>query len=268
MNNPIKKKPTQSPQEAELRQEAKERLQKQPPSDRAAPQTPAQLLHDLRVHQAELEMQNEELRLVQAELETSRSNYIDLFELAPVGYLVLNENGIILEANLTAAGLLGVARSALVKKLLTHFILPEDQDIYYHHRKQLFESGASQGCELRMLPDGAEPLWVRLEASAAQDADGALLCRTVMSDISDRMQAENALKAAETRFRELFNNIKSGVAVYEVVGDGTDFIFKDFNNCPFAEIVLTFFNFRLTECRRQLINQATPGYGFVEQSMV
>ena len=129
-------------------------------------------------------MQNEELRRAQGELEASRARYFDLYDLAPVGYFTLSEQGLILEANLTAAGLLGVGRSALVKQPLTRFILPEDQDIYYRHRKQLFETGAPQVCELRMLRADAAPFWARLEATEAQDADGAPVCRAVMSDIT------------------------------------------------------------------------------------
>ena len=121
-------------------------------------------------------MQNEELRRAQGELEASRARYFDLYDLAPVGYFTLSEQGLILEANLTGAGLLGVARSALVKQPLTRFILPEDQDIYYRHRKQLFETGAPQVCELRMLRADAAPFWARLEATAAQDAEAARPC--------------------------------------------------------------------------------------------
>ena len=93
-------------------------------------------LHELRVHQIELEIQNEELREAQAELEASRECYFDLYDLAPVGYCTLSEKGLILEANLTAATLLGVARGTLVKQPITRFILKEDQDVYYLHRKQ------------------------------------------------------------------------------------------------------------------------------------
>src|SRR5271163_1396245 len=89
------------------------------------------LLHDLRVHQIELEMQNEELRRTQEELETSRARYFDLYDLAPVGYFTVSDKGLILEANFTAATLFGVPRGALVKQPLTRFIVPEDQDRYY-----------------------------------------------------------------------------------------------------------------------------------------
>jgi PAS domain-containing protein len=115
-------------------------------------------LHELRVHQIELEMQNEELRRVQAELETSRARYFDLYDLAPMGYFTLGETGMILESNLRAAAMLGVDRKTVVKHPLSHFLLPEDQDIYYRHHKHLTETGARHACELRMLRAGAPPL--------------------------------------------------------------------------------------------------------------
>src|SRR5665648_1120396 len=100
------------------------------------------LVHELRVHQIELEMQNEELRRAQAELDAARTRYFDIYDLAPVGYCTLSEPGlIILEANLTAGTLLRVARGALVEQPISPFFFPEEQDLYYRHRKQLFETG-------------------------------------------------------------------------------------------------------------------------------
>src|SRR5579863_8611523 len=95
------------------------------------PEIARRALHELRVHQIELEMQNEELRRTQEELEASRARYFDLYDLAPVGYFTLSEQGLILEANLTAAKLLGVPRGTLVKQPLSRFVLREDQDTYY-----------------------------------------------------------------------------------------------------------------------------------------
>ena len=115
-----------------------------------SPEEIRQMLHELQVHQIELEMQNEELRRSQAELDAARARYFDLYDLAPVGYCTISEKGLILEANLTAAMLLGVTRDALVKQPISRFILKEDQDIYYLHRKKLFETGEPQACELRM----------------------------------------------------------------------------------------------------------------------
>jgi len=72
------------------------------------------------------------------ELDVARARYFDLFDLAPVGYCTVSEKGLILEANLTAASLLGVSRSALVGERYTRFIVPEDEDVYYHRRKAAF----------------------------------------------------------------------------------------------------------------------------------
>ena len=151
---------------ADLRRRAEEKAH----ADEAQAQKPlspkesGRLLHELQVHQIELEMQNKELRPAQGELETARARYFDLFDLAPVGYFTLSEQGLILEVNLTAAGLLGMERRDLVKKQLTRFILPEDQDIYYRHRKQLFETGTPQVYDLRVLRADAAPsgrVWSR-----------------------------------------------------------------------------------------------------------
>ena len=133
-----------------------------------SPEAARRALHELRVHQIELEMQNEELRRAQVELEASRARYFDLYDLAPVAYFTLSEQGLILEANLTAAKLFGVARGVLVKQPLSRFILPEDQDSHYRHRKALLETGAPQSWALRVLKKDAVPFWVRVDATTAQ----------------------------------------------------------------------------------------------------
>jgi PAS domain S-box-containing protein len=153
-------------------------------------------LHELRVHQIELEMQNEELRQTQAKLDASRARYFDLYDLAPVGYFTLSEAGLILEVNLTADTLLGVARRALLKQRFAGFILSEDQDIYYRHRKLLFETGTPQVCELRLIKKDAAPLWVRIDATMAKETDGTPVCRATMIDITERKQA--AVKLLES----------------------------------------------------------------------
>ncbi|HDP94975.1 MAG TPA: PAS domain S-box protein [Candidatus Aminicenantes bacterium] len=160
-----------------------------------SPEEIGKILHELRVHQIELEMQNEELRTAQAEIEGMRARYFDLYDMAPVGYITVSEKGLILEANLTAAGLLGVNRGELPKQPLTRLILKEDQDIYYLHRKKLFEGGEPQLCELRLAgPDGAA-FWARLQATFAKGPDGEPLCRVAISDISEYKRAEEFLKS-------------------------------------------------------------------------
>ena len=99
------------------------------------------LVHSLSVYQIELEMQNDELRRYPEELEQSRSEYADLYDFAPVGYLTLDENGLITRANLTGTNLLGIERSLLVKKPFILFIHPDSQDTFYFHTHKVLEHG-------------------------------------------------------------------------------------------------------------------------------
>ncbi len=177
---------------ADLRQRAEKRLKKLPTDPGArAPEDVQHLLHELQVHQIELEMQNEELRRASAELEESRSSYRDLFDWAPVGYLLVTETGRIAQANLTAATLLGVERREMVKRPLTRLIAREDQDAYYLQRRKLFETGAPQVCELRMVREGQDTLWVRIHASLTRAGDEAPMCRMALIDISERKRAQD-----------------------------------------------------------------------------
>ena len=192
-------KKTRRDDSADLRQRAEEIAREKAarmPENVAAlsPDEVRQTLHELRVHQIELEMQNEELRRAQGELEASRARYFDLYDLAPIGYFTLSEAGLIMEVNLTAANMLGVARGALVKQPLTRFILPEDRDINYRLRKLLFETGAPQMCDMRMVKKDSAPFWAQMEACLAQNAEGVPVCRAVVSDITARKRVEAELQ--------------------------------------------------------------------------
>ncbi len=205
----------------ELRQRAEAQMRNQSADpDAISPDDARRLLHELHIHQIELEMQNEELRRAQVELEASRARYFDLFDLAPVGYLTLSKPGLILEANLTAANLLGVARGALIKQPLTQFILKEDQDIYYLHRKQLFETGEPQMCELRLARKGGglRPAWAHLQAVTARDSDGALMCRITLSDITERKRAEEALQESNEKYRAIVDTTSDFIMRYDRTG--------------------------------------------------
>ena len=166
----------------------------------------ARVLQELQVSQIELEMQNKELRRTQTELEASRSRYFDLYDLAPVGYFTISEQGLILEANLTAVRLLGVARSNLVRQPFSRFIYPQDKDSYYQHRKQLLATGEPQVCELRLIRKDVVPIWVRYESSTVQNAVGATVCLAVVTDITERRQAEEVLRTREQQFQVMFEN--------------------------------------------------------------
>lgn len=155
----------------------------------------AQLLfHELRVHQIELELQNEELRRAHVELDAARERYFDLYDLAPVGYCTVNEEGRILEANLTAATLLGVTRSALVKRLITGFIHGAHLTAYRDCCALVHASGQIQSCDVQMVRGDGKLVWVGLAANLANGLAGATTLRVMLKDISERVQMDLALK--------------------------------------------------------------------------
>jgi PAS domain S-box-containing protein len=158
--------------------------------------TPAQahtLLKELRVHLIELEMQNEELRRTQADLEIFRARYFDLHERAPVGYLTVNEEGVILEANLPASVLFGMNRSILVRRNFSQCIEAADRDIYYLTRNRLLKTGAPHVSELRMLHSSGALFWAELNISFSQKGESRFF-RIVIVDINDRKMAELRLE--------------------------------------------------------------------------
>ena len=210
------KKLDQVEAKAALRRAAEVRFKGQPATQE--PQTKAdleRLLFELSIHQIELEMQNEELRLSQAELDAARNRYFDLYHLAPVGYCTVDETGQILEANLHTTTLLGVPRKRLLEQRLSHFIHRDDQDLYYLHDKQLRATGTPQTYELRLVkPDGAI-FWAQLQS--ATDAVGALICRITLSDITERKRAEEALHASlaekTTLLQEVHHRVKNNLQI-------------------------------------------------------
>jgi len=172
------------------------------------------LLHELQGQQIKLGMQHEEMRRAQLDLEGSQARYFNLYDLAPVGYFTISEQGAILDVNLTAANMLGLTRSALYGQLLSRFILAADQDIYYQHRKELFESGKARSCELRWVRKDAPPFWVRMEATIIRSDEGAPVCLAVISDITDRRQSEEKMKI----LADLVDIAPAAVTVHDFAG--------------------------------------------------
>ena len=173
------------------------------------------LLHELQVHQIELEMQNEELRRAQAELDAVRARYFELYDLQPVGYCTISEKGLIQEANRPAATLLGVTRGALAKQPISRFILnKEDKDSYYLHHKQCFESSAPQAWEMRLLRADGSLFWAQLRATPAPNGDSLV----VFTDITVRKQAEDALAMKKNHLLALMQTIPDLVWLKDING--------------------------------------------------
>lgn len=197
-----------------------------------SPDALQKMLYSLQVHQIELQMQNEQLRTTQEQLDEASSRYFDLYDLAPVGYCTVNDKGHILEANLMAARLVGWNRNKLITQAITRFISKTDQDVYYMHRNLLIELAEPQTCELRMLNSNGVEFWAQLSTSIEQDIEGLPLIRMVMSDISERKNSEKILRDSEERYRNLFNSIDEGFCVIEMIYDGArpvDYRFLEVN---------------------------------------
>ena len=185
--------------------------------DALLPEETRHMLHELRVHQIELELQNEELRRTSVELDVLRARYFDLYDLAPVGYCAIDDQGRIQQANLTAATLLGVSRSAMQSAFFSRFIHPPDQDVWYLHRKRLIDSGEAVSFDLRLLRQSGERFWAHLEGTVGVEADGSRVIRLVLSDISERRaleesSAELAFKLEQAQRLEAVGRLAGGVA--------------------------------------------------------
>lgn len=153
------------------------------------------LVHELHVHQIELEMQNEELRRTQLELEASREKYYDLYDLAPVGYFSLDQNNLILEVNLKGASLLGIERHLFVKKRFTQFIVSAFQDSFYMFQKGIFKTRSIQTLEVQLKRKNSTPFWAQLDGVATQETDGNFThMRIIAIDISEKKQIQENLK--------------------------------------------------------------------------
>jgi two-component system, cell cycle sensor histidine kinase and response regulator CckA len=156
-----------------------------------SPQILKYALHDLQVHQIELRVQNEELRRAQVELEAERTRYFDLYHQAPVGYCTLDAEGLILEANATADGLLCVPRGLLATQPITRFIHRGDQDCYYLLRKKILGTRERQASDLRMVAADGTVFWVHLDMIATQSSEGVPVFRLVIIDITERKRTED-----------------------------------------------------------------------------
>ncbi|HTA88334.1 MAG TPA: ATP-binding protein [Polyangiaceae bacterium] len=165
------------------------------------------LLHELRVHQIELEMQNEELRVSRAEVEAGLKRYTDLYDFAPVGYLTLSPEGTIRELNLPAARVLGRERSRLLGGRLQSFVSPGTRLVFDSWLTDVFAHQDKCTCEVVLLRDNLPPLSVELEAKLSLDGQSG---RAVLTDITSRKILEEELRQAQKM--EVIGQLAGGVA--------------------------------------------------------
>ena len=163
-----------------------------------ADESTERLVHELRVHHFELKVQNEELRRAQDELSASRDRYLALYEFAPVGYFTLDRNGSILEANLTAARLLGVERSTLPGGRFSQFVSPADRNRFLLYYGQLGKPGGTPATEIRLAPPDRAGFSARLEGAPVRHTAGfGDQCMLAVSEIDSSKRAEDLPRRSE-----------------------------------------------------------------------
>jgi PAS domain S-box-containing protein len=179
------------------------------------------LLQELQVHQVELEMQNAELQEARNRAEVLLEKYTDLYDFAPVGHFSLDEQGQILEVNLTGAALLGVERFRLINRRLLLFVDPASRPAFLSFLEQVFARQGKRVCEARLFKEDGAPFWANFYATSAFSASGPQKwCRVAVSDITAFKQAEVAqcrMEALAATNRELQEEIIRRQAVQEAL---------------------------------------------------
>ncbi|MHB1483901.1 MAG: sensor domain-containing diguanylate cyclase/phosphohydrolase [Saccharofermentanales bacterium] len=184
-----------------------------------SPERIKETFHELYVHQIELEMQNIELFRTQSDLEDAKTRYFDLYDLAPVGYCIISEKGLITDSNLTFSKMLGIERRSLINKRISQFVLEKDQDIYYTNRKSLFDDKSPLSWDLRMIRKDGTLFSAHMAASLSSGAEGMVEMRMIISDISDKKHAEDLLKESEECYKALFEYAGVAISYYDPDGN-------------------------------------------------
>jgi PAS domain S-box-containing protein len=155
------------------------------------------LVHELQVHQIQLEMQNEALKLAKLETEDVLAKYSDLYDFAPMGLFAFDEQGQIQEINLAGAKLLGAERRTLMARHFQQFVAPKDRPSFGEFCKMAFEASTKQTCELNLLNDGEPTVYVRIEGIVSEDGSlNRRQCRIAAIDITERRWMEEELRKA------------------------------------------------------------------------
>ena len=165
------------------------------------------LLHELQVHQLELEMQNEQLRQAQAELEASRDSYLSLYDFAPLGYITLSDSGLIAEINLTGAALLGDDRQKLLHRRFASYVVSKDKDAWHRQFIWSLRHSGMQSCELCLQRSDGTVFDVHLDCLPAADSSTASTLRIALSDITERRQLEIEREKLQQHLQELSHRL-------------------------------------------------------------
>ncbi len=219
---------------SELRQRAQAYLSMKTGHVEPVQEDVQKLLHELDTYQVELELQNEDIRSAQEELERSRARYATLYDFAPVAYMTVSDKGMILEANLTAGDMLGMARGQLINRPFSAFLFFDDQDVFYNNRRKLLETGQQQSFELRLQKNDGSFFYGLVEM-VIDSKDCALPGQflVMVNNISARKEAELIeIRRLKDRYRGIVDNLIEKISRYDPQGRVTfvnDAFCRDYN---------------------------------------
>ena len=174
------------------------------PDDKVNFESVQRLVHLLQVHQIELEHQNQELRIAQAELEVSRNKYVNLFDFSPIPYFTLDPDGIIREVNLSASKMFEIDRNKLIGKHFITFIASDERDIFHSFIKTVFKSPMKHSCELNVMNKNKRLFHVQLEGLMIEDSlDSVQKCQVGLIDLTEFKRIETSLKESNEELKIL-----------------------------------------------------------------
>ncbi len=234
-----------TPDNSKIRRRAEEKLKEATSGSEdlsgVSPENMTTLIHELRVHQIELKMQNDELRRIQQELEKARDRYSHLYDFAPVGYFTVSEKGTIEKVNLTGADMIGIERSALIGSPVSRFVFRDDQDIFYKHLQCLLKTETSQSCELRLVKKDGHEFYSHMECIMVLQNSGEAFreIRAVVSDITDSKLAEKKIKEYSEKLEKQVDFLQR----MEAMGIFAGGIAHDFTNL--LTVILSYSSFAL-----------------------
>ncbi len=200
-----------------LRRRAEKRLEesRQKRTSLATPAELQRLVHELEVHQIELEMQNEELLQARSELESYLGQYTDLYDFAPVGYFTLDFSGVILQVNLTGSRMLGVERVRLLNQHFGRFVIADFRPAFTTCLAKVFTSKSQETFAIGLQKEGDGTFFVHAEARAYGEGSQ---CRVALMDITEKKQVEELLQESELKYRTLFETMSQGVLHQDLDG--------------------------------------------------
>ncbi|MEI8372994.1 MAG: response regulator [Planctomycetota bacterium] len=175
------------------------------------------LVHELRIHQTELEMQNEEVRVAHAATENVSRKYTDLFDFAPVAYFLWDEWGKIQELNLAGATLLGLNRIKAINMRFGQFVEQEDHPKFADFCRLAIQADIKQTCQVKLLI-GEQRVHVLIEAVAASDHEGKITrCRAAVIDITAQKRLDEALRE-QAVLHDILDTVGEGVFLLDLEG--------------------------------------------------